>query len=192
MITIYMEKWWVSLLRGILALIIGSLAIIGPLEILNTGLILFAIFLIADGVITAVTSIAHTKIVKRWFYSFLEGFLGFLLGIFLLLWPGAAVVLFIYVIAFWALTMGVIEITSGLEFRKVLPGEWMMIVIGSTSIILSFLLFLMPKVAAVTLVWILAFFLIVFGVLQILLAFRLRKISHGSKNEILVENVKSR
>ena len=192
MLTIYTEKWWVSLVRGILALIIGSLAIVGPLEMLSAGLILFAIFLIADGIVTVATSIAHARIVKRWFYSFLEGFLGLLLGIFLLLLPGAAIILFIYVIAFWALMIGIIEIVSGLEFRKVLPGEWMMIVTGIMSIILSFLLFLMPKAGAATLIWILAFFLIVFGVLQILIAFRLRKIRHGPEYEILVENVKNR
>jgi uncharacterized membrane protein HdeD (DUF308 family) len=58
--------------------------------------------------------------------------------------------------------------------REVIDNEWAMIVGGILSIIFGVLLFLFPGAGALGLTWMIGIYAILFGVLFLILAFRLR------------------
>jgi uncharacterized membrane protein HdeD (DUF308 family) len=84
----------------------------------------------------------------------------------------------LYFIAAWALITGVFEIVAAIQLRRVITGEWMLILGGLLSIVFSVLLVVFPGVGAVSVIWLIGIYAVVFGVSEIFLAFRLRGLSH--------------
>ncbi len=172
------RNWWVLLIRGIAAILFGLAVIFFP----NLSLVLLVTFLAAylfvDGVfalIAAVQSRSH----ERWWLLALEGALGILAGIAAFLFPAAAVLTVFYIVVFWAIVTGVIEIVSAIELRRQIDNEWMMILGGAVSILFGGLLLFYPGEGILTLLWLLGVLATAFGAMMVILAFRVHGHSHG-------------
>ncbi len=61
-----------------------------------------------------------------------------------------------------------------LQLRKELTNEWMLILGGVLSIIFGMLLFLNPAAGALSVVWLIGAYAAAFGMMMIVLSFRLR------------------
>ena len=100
--------------------------------------------------------------------------LGILAGISAFLFPGAAVLTFFYIVAAWAVITGAFQIVNAIELRRQIDNEWWMILGGAISILWGGLLLARPAEGILTLLWLFAVAAILFGVMLILLAFRVR------------------
>jgi uncharacterized membrane protein HdeD (DUF308 family) len=80
----------------------------------------------------------------------------------------------VVLIAAWALVTGILEIVAAVRLRKVIRGEWLLALTGVASILLGALLIAMPLTGALALALLMGAYALVFGVLLIALAFRLR------------------
>jgi uncharacterized membrane protein HdeD (DUF308 family) len=86
------------------------------------------------------------------------------------IWPGITALALLYVIAVWAL----VAISAAIRLRKVITGEWLLILLGVASIAFGVLLAPFPVAGALALtIWIGAFAL-ASGALLIAFALRLR------------------
>lgn len=79
-------------------------------------------------------------------------------------------------IAAWAILTGGFEIAAAIGLRKVIQGEWTLILAGAASVLFGVLLILQPTAGALTLAWLIGAYAIVFGVLFSILAFELRRL----------------
>lgn len=104
----------------------------------------------------------------------LEGLAGIVVGIMTLVWPSITALTLLYLIAAWAVITGVMEIVAAIQLRRVIEGEWMMVLSGIASIIFGIILFIFPGEGALGLTWLIGIYAIIFGVMLIVLAFRLR------------------
>ena len=77
--------------------------------------------------------------------------------------------------------MGIMEIIAAIQIRKEIEDEWRMILSGAISVLFGIVLFIYPGASAISMVWLIGVFAIFFGVLLILLAFRLRKLGRESQ-----------
>ena len=80
------------------------------------------------------------------------------------------------IIAFAAIVRGVFEIAAGIRLRKEIEGEFWLILGGVLSMVFGIFLLLRPGVGALAVVWLIGGYAIVFGIVAILLAFRLRAV----------------
>ena len=88
--------------------------------------------------------------------------------------PASAVLAFVFVTAFWAIFTGGLMLRAA--FRLAVPyGRWWLALGGIVSIVFGVLLAIAPVVGAVVLTWWLGAYAIVFGVVILVLAFRLRR-----------------
>ena len=71
---------------------------------------------------------------------------------------------------------GVLQIVAAIRLRKEIKGEWLMILSGLVSVAFGVLLFLQPGAGALAVAWIIAAYAFIFGVLMVLLAFKVRKL----------------
>lgn len=97
------------------------------------------------------------------------------LGILAFAWPGLTLtaLVLLYIIAVWALITGVLELVAAVRLRRVIHDEWWLIFGGVASVLFGLVLLAAPAAGAVALVWLIAAYAIVFGVLMIALAVRL-------------------
>lgn len=174
MVTSLARNWWLIVLRGVLAILFGVLAFVWPALTWLTLIVMFGVYAIVDGIVAIVTGLTRTKDARRWWAFLLEGFLNIGAGIVALVSPGLAALVLVYVIASWAIITGILEIAAAVRLRDEIDNEWVLGLGGFVSMILGVLLFLQPAAGGLALIWIIAGYALIFGVLLIVLGFRLK------------------
>jgi uncharacterized membrane protein HdeD (DUF308 family) len=158
---------------GIFAIIIGLVAIIWPSVTFTVLVVLLGVFAFISGLFTVLVGAVWPPGWGVQGLMVLEGVLGIVVGIFLR--PESAAIALIYLIAAWAIITGILQIVQALRLRRVIDGEWALIVGGLASVIFGVLLAIWPKESLIALVWIFGVFAVVFGVMQLVMANRVRK-----------------
>ncbi|MDQ3856157.1 MAG: DUF308 domain-containing protein [Chloroflexota bacterium] len=174
MLAMLARNWWVMALRGVFAVIFGVLAIIWPVLTLRVLVLLFGAYALVDGVFAVIAGIARQQRGQRWWPVVLEGIAGIIIGVITFFWPGATALALLYLIAAWELVTGILEIIAAIQLRRIIRGEWVLILSGIASILFGLVLFIFPGAGALSLVWLIGAYTIAFGILLIFLAFRLR------------------
>lgn len=169
------RNWWLVGLRGVAGLLFGLLTLLNPAITLAVLLLFFGAYALADGVFTTIAAIARRRNVPRWGWLVVSGILGILIGVLTFLMPGVTALALLYIIASWAIIRGIAEIVAAIQLRKMITGEWLLILAGVLSVLFGFLLIIFPGAGALTVVLWIGAFAAVFGILMIGLAFRLRR-----------------
>jgi uncharacterized membrane protein HdeD (DUF308 family) len=99
------------------------------------------------------------------------------------LWPGLTAVTLLWVLAFWAIAAGVMQIAAAIRLRKEVQGEWLWILCGILTVALGILFFLYPGAGILSVTWLLASLAIVWGILLVMLAFKLK----GLKGKLVAQ-----
>jgi uncharacterized membrane protein HdeD (DUF308 family) len=174
------DRWWAIAIRGVVALLFGILAFVWPGITLLALVMLFAAYAILDGVfsIIAAINLPRTAVSEhglRWWALLIEVILGIVAGALAIWLPGITALVLLYIIAFWAVITGIFEIITAIRLRKEISGEWLMAISGVASVVFGVLLLLFPGSGALAIIWLIGAYAIIFGVLLLTLAIRLRK-----------------
>jgi uncharacterized membrane protein HdeD (DUF308 family) len=174
------QNWWMYALRGLVAIIFGIVALTWPGQTLQALVLVFGAYALVDGLFAIFAGIAARGTFDRWWAVLLEGVAGVVIGLLTFFWPGITAFVLLYFIAAWAIITGIFEIVAAIQLRSVITGEWMMILGGVLSILFGVLLVVFPGAGALSVVWLIGIYATIFGISEIVLAFRLR----GLRSEI--------
>jgi uncharacterized membrane protein HdeD (DUF308 family) len=174
------DRWWSLALRGLFAIAFGVLAFTLPGGTLFALVLLFGCYAIVDGAFALVAGVKSRRQRRPWGLPVAHGLLGIAAGVIALVWPGITALALLYVIAAWAIMTGVLEIGAAISLRKQIEGEWLLGLTGALSVMLGVAMFAYPGAGALAVVWWIGGYAIVFGVLMIALAFRLRGLMRGA------------
>jgi uncharacterized membrane protein HdeD (DUF308 family) len=172
------QNWWMYALRGLVAVIFGIVALTRPGQTLQALVLLFGAFALVDGTLNVFAGLSSAPFFDRWWAVLLVGVVGVVIGLLTFFWPNITALVLLYFIAAWALITGIFEIVAAIQLRRVITGEWMLILGGLLSILFGILLFVFPGTGAVSLIWLIGIYAIVFGISEIIFAFRLRGLRH--------------
>jgi uncharacterized membrane protein HdeD (DUF308 family) len=103
-----------------------------------------------------------------------RGIVGIVAGIVTFMWPGITAMFLLYLIAFWAILTGVLEIVAGIRLREVMANELLLILMGVISTLFGILIIIFPGAGALAIIIWIGAYAVVFGIILIVLAFRLR------------------
>jgi uncharacterized membrane protein HdeD (DUF308 family) len=183
MLSILLRSWWVLILRGLFAVVFGLIAIVWPDITVFVIVTIFGAFLMLDGMIEVWVGFLGRGRDEQWWTDALLGVLAILGGVAVIAWPGiTAVGLAIFIgaaIAVYGATM----LYQAYRLRNELAGERLLIANGTLSLVLGFLFMVYPRAGAVSLVYLIATYIVVFGVLLIMLGWKIR----GVLRELQVE-----
>jgi uncharacterized membrane protein HdeD (DUF308 family) len=166
--------WWLLLLRGLVAIAFGVLTWLEPGISAAALVLLFGAYAFADGVLSAWTAIAGRADHQYWWLLLLRGLLGIGVGILALVEPGVVVLALLVYMAIWAIATGLIEIVTAIRLRREIAGEWLLIISGLVSVVFGVVLLARPGQSVLALLWLIATFAVVFGVVLVILAFKAR------------------
>jgi uncharacterized membrane protein HdeD (DUF308 family) len=170
------SSWDLFLVRGILAILFGIATLLMPGITLIVLVVLFGAYALVDGVILSVLAFKSRKNDSNWWLVLLTGLVSIAAGVVTFVWPGITTVSLFYVIVAWAIITGISEVIYAIQFRKEIEGEWLLILDGILSVVFGILLIAQPVAGALAVLGLIGIYAIVYGVMLVVLAFRLRNL----------------
>ena len=168
------RHWWAVGLRGLAALIFGILTLVVPNITLIVLIAFFGAFALVNGVIAVYLAIRGRQQLRNWGWLLAEGIAGILIGIVTFRWPGVTELVLLAFIAAWAIVTGIAEIAQAIELRQVITNEWLLILSGAVSVLFGLLVIIFPRTGALAVIVLIGLYAILYGVLLLGLAWRLR------------------
>ena len=121
---------------------------------------------------------ARSMLKTLWWLVLLRGILAILFGIAVLAWPKATVVVFLVLFAVFSLLDGILEIMMGVQ-AKGERGRWLSFLQGALAIIAGIIAVVWPSITAVVLLWLVALWAILSGVMEIAGSLEVRRLGQA-------------
>jgi uncharacterized membrane protein HdeD (DUF308 family) len=172
------RNWWLLALSGIIAVLFGIIAIVYPSMTLAILIALFGAYAVIDGILYVVAAIRHHADDRQWWLMLLVGLVAIAAGAIAFLYPGPTAVALLFVIAAWAIITGILDIFAAVGLRREIANEWMLLLAGVISVVFGVLLVLYPSSGLLSIVWLIGIYAVLYGVAQIILAFRARSFAN--------------
>jgi uncharacterized membrane protein HdeD (DUF308 family) len=167
-------NWWALAIRGVAGILLGIAAFAWTGLTLLVLITLFGAYLLVDGLFALIAGVRGGS----WLLA-VEGLLGIVAGALVIWRPGIAAVAIVYLIAVWAI------LGAAYFVRRILPGEWLLVIAGIVSIVFGVLLGINPSAGLVTITWLFGAYMLVFGALALALGLRLR----GTRATLVVGSI---
>jgi uncharacterized membrane protein HdeD (DUF308 family) len=174
MLSKMVNRWWVVLLRGLCAILLGLFALFRPGLSLWSLILVYGLLAFADGASGLALGFGGKLDGKPWWGMILVGVLGLLAGLAAFLWPGVTAMALLIMIASWAVVRGVLEIAAAIKLRKVMEGEWVLALSGVLSVLFGLLLLRHPAAGALAVIMIIGAYMVVLGAAAVVFSFRLK------------------
>ena len=164
------------MIRGIAAIVFGVIAFTHPIMAIATLVLFFGAWVLIDGIFRIVGAIKHHGSDPDWAWDLVIGIIGIIVGLLTFHAPQITALALVIYIAAWALMIGASEIVMAVKLRHEIKGEWFLILMGLASIVFAVLLLWNPVAGAAALIWLIAWYAVVLGILSIFFGFRLRSL----------------
>ena len=177
------KNWWVFLIMGILLLISAYWMFTTPVESFIGLASLFSARIFVSGLFSVFFALTNKDDIDNFGLYLAGGILDVIIGFILLKYPGLTLVLFSMFIGFWLLFRGFNMISISFKIKSIGDGNWGWILLfGILIVIFAMMSIINPLIGASYLVFTLAFTLVLFGIGNIALALRLRKVKSKVKD----------
>jgi uncharacterized membrane protein HdeD (DUF308 family) len=170
---------WMLMLRGVIAILFGVLAIALPGLTLVLLVGLFAAYALLSGAVSIAAGWRSRASDRKWWLALLLGIVGIAAGIYAVVFPALTALVLVLVMGANAIFTGALDIAIAIRLRRALKGPWMLVLSGVVSIAFGLLVFFFPGPGALALVWLISLYAIVTGVLLFALGLRTRRAAHA-------------
>lgn len=178
------ERWWVFVVRGVIAILFGVLCFVQPELSLTTLVLMFGIYAIADGVLGVFVAVTGRKELEDWWVLLLWGLIGIAAGVLTFAAPSITALILLFYIAAWAVVSGVLQIALAIRLRKEIEGELFLVLAGILSIGFGLILMARPGDGALAVIWIIGIYAVAHGITLAVLGMRLRSFRSRVKERL--------
>lgn len=177
--------WWVLVVGGILSVMFGFVAIIWPGITIGVLALLLAVFIGITGVTDIINGVR--RIGSGFFGAFLSiilGMLGLGVSVYLLrnVGSGLAIATLILLVAISFIARGVVAIVLAFSRPEYRATRWLNVTMGALSLLAGLVIAWYPIPSTLAWVWVVGFFALVSGSMQIALGISAKDASKKSEN----------
>jgi uncharacterized membrane protein HdeD (DUF308 family) len=169
------KSWPWLILEGILAIVFGVIALVNPGLTLFSLQLLFAAWLIVDGVFEIANAFSDRSDGRHRWIPIVIGALGIIAGILVFMFPGVTLVTLVVLLGIWAIVRGIMQLVAAFQMRGIQSGMWWVGISGVISIMFGILVVVAPGAGALALLWVIGLFAIAFGVMLIVFGLQVRR-----------------
>src|ERR1700760_1315685 len=169
------------ILIGVLAIIVGIVAIAWPGATILALVILFAVYAFTDAGLQTMRAFS-SRTAGPVLGPLLLALVGLAAGVFALVWPAPTAFVLVIVVAAWALAGGVAEFLAGFQTGEGAGVRALFILSGLVSFLFGVLLFARPGVGAVTLALLFGLYSLIYGFSQITAGVQARRLGGDVKS----------
>lgn len=178
------NNWWALLVRGVLAILFGVVALTLPEATLSALVFAWGMYALVSGIFAVVAAVSGAPTGRRWVLA-VEGAIGIAAAGVTFLQPRLTATILLFLVALWALIGGALLFVAAFRLRKEITGEFWLGLAGVISVAFGVLLFAQPSAGAMAVVWLIGMHAIVFGVIWCALSIRLHSIKKRRDQEEL-------
>jgi uncharacterized membrane protein HdeD (DUF308 family) len=163
----------VLFLRGAIALLFGVTSLLWPnltVEMLAT---FFAIWVLLDGIIALLLSLADLTQRVRWWGHLGEGVLGLIVGLVTFFRSPITSLGLLYLVVIWALVLGILEIFIAFWMRAKARESWLTFITGIFALFFGLVLLVQPATGAMASVRVIVLYALILGTMQVTRAIRI-------------------
>jgi len=164
------------ILLGVLAIIVGIIAIAWPKVTIYALVILFAVYAFIDAALQTMRAFT-SRTAGPVLGHLLLALIALAAGVIALVWPGPTALVLVLVVGIWAFIGGIFEIFAAFQSGETAGTRALFIITGLVSILFGVVLFAHPNIGAVTLALLFGLFTLIYGFSQIMMGIELRRAS---------------
>ncbi len=166
------NEMWLMLVKGLALFFLGLIAVVWPGLTLVIFALVFAIFLLVDGVVEIINGIAVHGKGSHWLLHIILGVIEIAAGIYLLNRPLVSVATFVLVIGFIFLVQGVVELLSAFINKDVDPkSRTLLIVTGVIALLAGIVVLRYPTSSGIAFAWVVGVYALISGAVTIARSF---------------------
>ena len=170
------EHWLFAIARGVLAIVFGAFVLARPATAVVALVVVFGLYAFVDG-IAALLYAVSPRTLYRWAPA-LEGVAGMVIGFLVIRSPTMPAASLYALISFWAIFVGAAQVIHAIQLRKATQQGRYLSIGGCLQVLLGILLLVRPHVVSSAMLYLIAAYALVRGVVDIVLALRMR---HGGR-----------
>jgi uncharacterized membrane protein HdeD (DUF308 family) len=173
-------NWWLLALRGIVGILFGVVAFLLPGATYFVLVAFFAAYMFVAGIFALISAFHFNERGGPLALLILEGVAGIAIGVVTFFWPGLTAIALLYTIGAWSIFAGILQLALAFRVRQELPDEILLVLAGIASIVFGVLIAVAPLLGLLLYMWILGVYAVVFGILLLVLAVRVRGLGTSS------------
>lgn len=176
------KNWWVSLLLGLLYILIAICLMFTPLASYIALSILFSVSMFVSGTLEILFAITNKKNISSWGWYLASGIIDLILGIYLMANVGLSMAVLPFIIAFWLMFRGFASTGYAMDLKRYGTHNWgWYMAFGILAILCSIGIIWQPGLGAFSLVYMIAYTLLIIGIFRVMLSFELKSLHKRMK-----------
>ena len=183
MLEIFLRSWWVLILRGLFAIMLGLIALAWPDITVFVIVTIIGAFLLLDGLIEIWVGFLGRGHQAGWWTDALLGVLAVLAGVAILAWPGVSALGLMIFIGASLVVYGATLAYQAVRLRAELANETLILATGALAVLVGIGFIVVPRAGATVLGLLTGAWLVIFGVLLIAIGWKLRGIIRDLEHE---------
>jgi uncharacterized membrane protein HdeD (DUF308 family) len=158
---------WIFGLTGVASILFGLLAVLWPGLTLTALVLLFGVYAAIAGILSLLYMADGIRAHRAWWPALLFGIVDLAAAVFIVANPGLTAITLLYLVAFWAIFSGTLEILASL-----VTAQFLLLITGLLALAAGFVLLGNPQQGALALVIVIGIFAIVRGIIYLVHAIR--------------------
>ncbi len=169
--------WKIIAANGVAAILFGFVLVLWPDIGLTTIVAVVAVYALVRGVLSGVAAFSAPLPQAERGWLTLEAVVGTAIGIALLVWNDISAHALLYVVAAWAIAIGVLMLIAAIQAPLDWSAKLLLALNGLVAGAFGAVMFIEPDAGAVAIVALIAAFTIVVGIMQVGFALELRNVA---------------
>ncbi len=165
------QNWWLLLIKGIVGILFGLVAITQPAITLVALSFFFALFLVISGTLDMVSSVMARDSDDMWWLKLLVGLFELGVGVYLFQRPGLALASFVVFVALFLIVRGVIDLVVAFDRSLDSSHKALLALAGSLGLLAGIVIWRYPVEGTLAFVWVLGLYALITGPLWVVLAY---------------------
>jgi uncharacterized membrane protein HdeD (DUF308 family) len=178
------RAWKTIAANGIAAILFGFVLVLWPDIGLTTIVTVVAVYALVRGVLSGLAAFLAPLPPGERGWLILEGVAGTAIGVVLLVWNDISAKGLLYVVAGWAIAIGIIMLVAAIQLPASGGQRLLLALNGLVTGAFGAVMFIEPDVGAIGIIALIATFMIVVGVMQVGFALDLRKIAGDVRRQL--------
>jgi uncharacterized membrane protein HdeD (DUF308 family) len=170
------HHWWLFLLRGLAAIIFGGLAIMWPGATVVVLTAFIAAYALVDGVVAIAAATRMRSAFDRWWVLLIQGIISTVFGVWAFINPLLSLLYIVISVSLWMFLAAIVQFMLARAHRAMGTSPVWSILGGILSLVVAVVALAFPRLTVATVVLLVAWFALVIGVLQLVIAFRVRRL----------------